>query len=179
MKILLIEPFFTGSHKQWALGFQKHSKHQVELLTLSGHHWKWRMHGGAVTLAKQYLEGNYSPDLILVTDMLDLATFQALTRAKTALIPFAVYFHENQLTYPWSPKDEDVELNRDAHYAFINYTTALAADKVFFNSEYHKNVFISELSNFLKQFPDNNELENVELIRPKSSILHLGIDFDE
>ena len=176
MKILLIEPFFTGSHKSWALGFQKHSRHQVELLTLSGHYWKWRMHGGAITLANKYIDSKYQPDLIVVTDMLDLCTFQGLTRKLTSNIPFAVYFHENQLTYPWSEKDEDVKLKRDNHYAFINYSSALAADKVFFNSQYHKQSFLNELPRFLKQFPDHNNLATIDTIKNKSEVLYLGVD---
>ena len=42
---------------------------------MKGQFWKWRMHGGAVTLAKQFKNKNYKPDLILSTDMLDLSTF--------------------------------------------------------------------------------------------------------
>lgn len=176
MKILLIEPFFTGSHKSWALGFQKHSNHHVEILSLSGHYWKWRMHGGAVTLARKYMESDYQPDLIFCTDMLDLTTFQGLTRSKTATIPFAIYFHENQLSYPWSPTDQDKREKRDNHYSFINYTSALAADKVFFNSKYHMDSFFTELPNFLKQFPDNNELSSVQEIKAKSEVLYLGVE---
>ena len=52
MKILILEPYFTGSHKQWALGYKKYSKHEVNILSMKGQFWKWRMHGGAVTLAK-------------------------------------------------------------------------------------------------------------------------------
>ena len=177
MNILLIEPYFTGSHKSWALGFQKHSRHNVDILKLSGHYWKWRMHGGAVTLAKKYLAENFSPDLIVATDMLDLTTFQALTRKKTHRIPFAVYFHENQLCYPWSPDDRDVKKNRDNHYSFINYVSALSADQVYFNSGYHMNAFFEELQRFLNHFPDYNETGSVEIIRKKSKVLPLGINF--
>ena len=65
MKILILEPYFTGSHKQWALGYKKYSKHEVKILSMKGQFWKWRMHGGAVTLAKQFKNKNYKPDLIL------------------------------------------------------------------------------------------------------------------
>ena len=51
MKILILEPYFTGSHKQWALGYKKYSKHEVKILSMKVQFWKWRMHGGAVTLA--------------------------------------------------------------------------------------------------------------------------------
>ena len=47
MKILLIEPYFTGSHKQWAEGYKSYSKHEVKILSMKGQFWKWRMHGGA------------------------------------------------------------------------------------------------------------------------------------
>ena len=75
MNILLIEPYFTGSHRQWASGYQASSGHSVEVLKLSGANWKWRMHGGAVTLARRFLESGSTPDMILATDMLDLTTF--------------------------------------------------------------------------------------------------------
>ena len=178
MKILLLEPFYTGSHQQWAEGFQKHSTHQVEILSLPGRHWKWRMHGGAVALAdmflKKYAEEKF--DLLLATDMLDLNTFLSLTRKHTSNIPTAIYFHENQLTYPWSPSDQDVKKGRNNHYAFINYTSALAANVLFFNSKYHQQSFINELPNFLNQFPDFKNLENVEQIKNKSKVIYLGMD---
>lgn len=134
------------------------------------------MHGGAVSLARQFLAGNHAPDLLLATDMLDLATFLALTRRRSAGIPTAIYFHENQLTYPWSPTDRDIPQQRDKHYGFINFTSALAADAVFFNSAYHRDGFLAELPRLLKHFPDYNELESVEQIAVKSQVLPLGLD---
>ncbi len=188
MKILLLEPFFTGSHKQWALDFQQFSTHEILILPMSGYHWKWRMHIGAVDLAErvvsnenspQFKDGSFIPDLILATDMIDLAAFLGLTRKWSAAIPTALYFHENQLNYPWSPSDEDVKLKRDGHYAFINYTSALASDAIFFNSNYHQNVFLKELPKFLKAFPDYPNLETVEKILAKSTVLHLGLDLSK
>ena len=38
------------------------------------------MHGGAITLARTFLENAESPDLILSTDMLDLSLFLGSTR---------------------------------------------------------------------------------------------------
>lgn len=178
MKILLLEPFFTGSHKQWTIGFQKYSTHDVEILSLPGRHWKWRMHGGAIALAEIFQKKyqNKKFDLILATDMLDLNIFLSLTRSQTAHIPTAIYFHENQLTYPWSPTDSDVEKGRDNHYAFINYTSALTADRIFFNSKYHQRSWLSHLPDFLNQFPDFKNSENVEVIKNKSEVLYLGMD---
>ena len=176
MQILLMEPYHTGSHAAWAEGYAQHSRHQIDILSLPGRYWKWRMHGGAVTLAREFLASGAKPDLILATDMLDLTTFQALTRRQTATIPTAIYFHENQLTYPWSPTDRDVAKQRDRHYSFINYASALAADRVLFNSRYHLESFIDALPKLLKHFPDYHELDSIEQIRAKSQVLHLGLD---
>lgn len=181
MKILIVEPYFAGSHKRWAEDYAATSRHNIQILSLEGRYWKWRMHGGAVTLAREFMEGGArydDTDLILATDMLDLTTFLALTREKTAATPVAVYFHENQISYPWSPKDRDREKGRDGHYGFINFTTALAAERVFFNSSFHMNIFLSGFEKFLKGFPDHNEVESIKDIEKKSSVLYLGIDFD-
>lgn len=176
MEIALLEPFFTGSHASWAQEYAAHSRHQINILSLKGRHWKWRMHGGAVTLAREFLAADSRPDLLLATDMLDLTTFLALTRKQAAGIPTAIYFHENQLTYPWSPTDPDPQQQRDAHYGFINYASALAADVVLFNSDYHRQSFLQELPRFLKSFPDQNEIETAQQIIDKSRTLHLGLD---
>ena len=176
MKILLIAPYFTGSHAAWAKGYARASEHQIDVLSLPGRFWKWRMHGGAVTLARRFLDSALEPDLILTTDMLDLTTFLALTRQRTAHLPAAIYFHENQLTYPWSPTDRDVAQRRDKHYGFINFTSALAADAVLFNSHYHQDSFLTALPQLLNHFPDYNELDSVDRIRNKSQVLALGLD---
>ena len=78
MNILYIEPYFSGSHKQWATSLKKYSKNKIDILSLPGKKWKWRMHGGAVTLADKFLKRNKSYDLILVSDFLNLPVFKAI-----------------------------------------------------------------------------------------------------
>ena len=176
MLITIVEPYCTGSHAAWAQEYAARSRHRVELLTLPGRNWKWRMHGGAVTLASRFLAAKERPDLILATDMLDLTTFLALTRQASSRCRCAVYFHENQLTYPWSPDDPDKAEQRDLHYAFINYASALAADAVLFNSRYHKDAFLGALPGFLGGFPDAQELGSLPSLAAKSRVLPLGMD---
>src|SRR3989304_697166 len=177
MKVLLVEPYFTGSHAAWAEGFLENSRHDVELICIEGRFWKWRMHGGAITLARMFLKKGCCPDRIIATDMLDLSAFLALTREKTSKTPMAVYFHENQLTYPRSPDDMDVAHGRDGHYGFINFSTALVADRVFFNSRFHMDGFLENLAGYLRAFPDFRETGRVEEIRAKSAVLYPGMDF--
>jgi len=170
-RICLLEPYSTGSHKAWVEGYVAHSGHRVIPLTLEGRFWKWRMHGGAVTLARMYRERQVQADLLLATDMLDLSTFLALTRDLTHSLPTALYMHENQLTYPPRPGEK-----RDLHYGFINYASMLCAERIFFNSRFHLESWFDELPRLLKHFPDYNELQTVRELRARSEVLPLGLD---
>jgi glycosyltransferase involved in cell wall biosynthesis len=174
MRICLLEPFHTGSHAAWVDGYVAHSAHQVTPLTLTGQFWKWRMHGGAVTLARMYREREIEADLILASDMLDLSTFLALTRDLTHHTPAALYMHENQLTYPLRPGEK-----RDLHYGFINYASMLCARRVFFNSQYHLESWFYELPRLLKHFPDYNEIPTVSMLRQRSEVLPLGLSLGQ
>lgn len=182
LKIALLSPYHTGSHRAWAEGYQRHSQHEVRLFTLPGRFWKWRMHGGAVSLASAYRVSGFTADVLLVTDMLDVTTFLALTREVTAGLPLALYMHENQLTYPL-PADGSTgpmrrqKGERDRHYVFVNYASMLAASHVFFNSRYHQTALLGALPAFLRHFPDLQELQTVEKIAAKSSVLPVGVDF--
>jgi glycosyltransferase involved in cell wall biosynthesis len=183
MKILLLSPYHSGSHQAWAEGYQQYSRHEVSLLTLPGRFWKWRMHGSGVTLARLYRE-QYAvnpPDLILATDMLDLSTFLALTRDLTHAIPAGLYLHENQLTYPLPAEPGKGPMRRqkgerDYHYVFINYASMLTADFILFNSHFHREALLAALPNFLKHFPDFNELNSLDNITAKSQVLPVGVD---
>ena len=170
MNIWLVEPYYSGSHRAWADGYQAHSRHAVRLLTLPGRFWKWRMQGGAVTLARKAQALDERPDLILASDMLNLPTFLTLT-SDLANVPVALYFHENQLTYPLQPGEK-----RDLHYGFTNFVSALRAEALLFNSAYHLETFFEELPRLLKHFPDHNELWAVDALRNKAQVLPLGLD---
>ena len=180
MKILLLEPFYTSSHQQWADGIVKHSSHELVLKTLPGRHWKWRMHQAALAFAEMVNKDKKSYDVILCTDMMDVAVFKGLldTEILESKPLIATYFHENQITYPWSPNDQDVALNRDNHYGWINYTSALASDMILFNSHFHMKSFLGALPTFLGQFPDDLPLNTIAIIKNKSKVVPLGFDMD-
>ncbi|MFZ6052285.1 tRNA-queuosine alpha-mannosyltransferase domain-containing protein [Halocola ammonii] len=182
MRIALVEPYFSGSHKSWATELQRHSSYSIELFTLPGRNWKWRMHGAAISLAKKVNEIETAFDLIVVTDMMDLSVFKSLLSPVHNLTPIALYFHENQLTYPWSNRDPDAKDEKAGHYQFINYSSALVADRVYFNSAYHMNSFLDALKPFISTFPDHKNMSTIAQIEKKSSVLPIGIDlkkFDE
>ena len=179
MNIIYIEPYYSGSHKRWIDSYNKYSNHNIKILHLPGNKWKWRMHGGAITLANQFLELNEKVDLILCSDFLNLPVFKSICKTKIKDIPIIMYFHENQLSYPWSPEDKDIDLKRDLHYHYINYTSSLVSDFNLFNSNYHLESYINSLYKYLKKMPDFNNFESIEKIEKKSSVLYIGCELEK
>jgi glycosyltransferase involved in cell wall biosynthesis len=170
MKILFLEPFFGGSHKDFALGFARYSSHDVDLITLPARFWKWRMQGASLYFI-QKIKDLSQYDLIFTTDMMDLTDFMAL--AGRDLPPVVMYFHENQLSYPLGPHGK-----KDSNLGFTNIFSALAADKVFFNSDYHCNAFLGAAKNLVRQMPDFRPDWIVDALEKKTQILYPGCRFN-
>ena len=168
MRITLLESYYGGSHKTWADGYQRASRHEIELLTMPAQYWKWRMQGAAITFARLL---DTKPDLILASSMIDLSIFRALTFRRLGDTPIALYLHENQLSYPQNQRQ-----GHGWRYGFINFVSALSADAVYFNSDFHKDDFMRQLPRMLKNFRDYYELETIEQIAAKSSVLPVGIN---
>lgn len=174
LKIALIDPYYSGSHRRWGEEWRQCSSHSIRSFTMKGRHWKWRMHGGAVHLAEQLADSGWQPDLLLVTGMLDLCVFKSLLPPRLQRLPAAVYFHETQFTYPRSGLDSRPA--GDYHYGFINYTTALAAQRLFFNSQYHHDIFLESVARFLPRMPDYRLTGTVAQLRAKAKVLPLALD---
>ncbi|MEX0679908.1 MAG: DUF3524 domain-containing protein [Balneolales bacterium] len=171
MNILLVEPFLGGSHRAFIDGFTRHSRHKVFTVTMTGTYWKWRMNGGAVTLAQKTDNISDKIDLVLASSMTNLPAFIALTNPRFALVPTVLYMHENQLTQPVPPSEE-----RDLTFCYIDYLSILAADYVFFNSKFHKQSFLDALPGFLARFPDYQQSESINRIAAKADLLYPGLD---
>jgi glycosyltransferase involved in cell wall biosynthesis len=172
VRILALEPYYGGSHKAFLDGWRARSEHTFDVHTLPPFKWKWRMRHAAVTFAEtinRAIDAGESWDILFCSDMLNLAEFKGLVPRLDC--PGIVYFHENQLTYPVQVEDE-----RDYQYVFTNFSTALAADAIWFNSGFHRDEFIEQLPVFFKKMPDYQPIDAVETLRPKSSIHPPGIE---
>ena len=174
LRVWLVETYYTGSHRAWADGYARASRHHIDLLTMTGAFWKWRLLGGAIELARQaharWQQGQ-RPDVILATDMVNLPTWLGLVRPLLADTPIVLYCHENQLTYPLPPG-----FKRDLTYGVINWLSMLAADRVCFNSQFHRDQFFDELPRLLKHYPDYNHLDLIDAVRARSQVLPVGCD---
>ena len=174
MNILYLEPYSGGSHKAFMKGFCAHSRHRVFPVSLSDISWKWRMSGGAVSLAEETRKVTEPVDLIFASSMTNLPAFIALTNPRFAHTPCVMYMHENQLTMPLPLGEE-----RDETYCYINYLSALVADELWFNSRFHFEEFFGALPVFLKKYSDRRYLELADTLKEKSRIVHPGISLSE
>lgn len=172
-RILVLEPYFGGSHQAFLEGWSNASRHKWTILQLPAHKWKWRMRHAAVTFAEQVrqrAERGQRWDVLWCSDMLNLAEFRGLAPAPVRDLPTVIYFHENQLTYPVRFENE-----RDYQFVMTNATSALAADAVWFNSSFHRDSFLTALYTFLKRMPDHQPTDICQRIGPKTRICPPGV----
>lgn len=132
------------------------------------------MQGGFITLAEETRElvrtdGPF--DVIVASSMLDVAGYLGALGSDRADAAVAIYMHENQLTYPTSPRD-----TLDESYAMINWSSMVVADAVFFNSRFHHDVWFERIPTLLNRFPDHKHVHLLDGVRSKSSVLAVGVD---
>jgi glycosyltransferase involved in cell wall biosynthesis len=171
VKILFLEPFFGGSHRDFALGFKAHSSHEITLVTLPDQYWKWRMMGAALYFVRRVKDFSRF-DAVITTDMMDVAHFISL--AGRDLPPVILYVHENQMSYPLGPHHR-----QDNHLGFTNITSALAADRVWFNSHFHVRAFMRSAKRLIGQMPDFQPGWALNRIREKTRVMYPGCGFEK
>ena len=169
--IVVLEPYYGGSHATFVDTLRERSRHRVKVVTMPARKWKWRMRGAAIWFAREdnawVRGGDGRPgEVILANDMLSVADLRALLPTALRDVPIACYFHENQLTYPLPDERE-----RDYQYGMTNVTSCLAADAVWFNSRFHREDFLAAADQLLAQMPDHVPPGIVKAIRQKSAVL--------
>ena len=170
LRFLFLEPFCGGSHRDFAEGLTTHSRHRIERLEMPARFWKWRMRGAALYFAQRIDFGAHYHGLI-VSSLMSLSDLKALWRGPFP--PALLYFHENQFSYPLSPGE-----TMDYQYGFTHIASALAADRVLFNSAYHRRTFLNALPGFIRMMPDCRPGGLPEAIAAKSEVVYPGCHFD-
>jgi glycosyltransferase involved in cell wall biosynthesis len=168
-RLLVLEPYYGGSHRTFLDGLLERLGWRYDLLTLPARKWKWRMAGSAVTFADEVRTlhaGGARWDACLASTFVDLPAFLGLARGALHAVPAAVYFHENQLAYP-----NRYERDWDFQYPLVNVRSALAADACVFNSAYNRDSFLNEIPRFLGRFPDHPLTDVVPRIRSRALVL--------
>lgn len=167
-RVLVLEPYWGGSHKAVLDCLLPRLGFEYDLLTLPARKWKWRMRGAAVTFADRarrldeawrlaHPDGEDARpgacrrwDVVYASTLLNLAEFLGLAGEAVSGVPSIVYFHENQLVYP-----NRHEAEWDLQFPLTNVTSALAARECWFNTEWNLRSFVDGADPFLRQFPDH------------------------
>ena len=170
--VLFIEPYDSGSHWAFREGLVKRSGHGFTCLVLPGRFWKWRMRGAAAWFADLINQGPpLVPDLIFLTGFINVADLRGLLDPPLDRTPILLYMHENQLTYPLSPSEEF-----DFHFGFTNIISTLAADRVVFNSAWHRDLFLDALPGYLNRMPEAVPRDVAARLRRRSAVLGVGLE---
>ena len=174
LRVLALEPFYGGSHRQLLDQWTERSRHRFTVLGLPASHWKWRMRHSAPDLARQVaarVERGERWDVVFCSDMLDLAAFRGLAPPAVRALPAVLYFHENQLTYPVQREEE-----RDLHFALTNLVSALAASECWFNSDFHRRSFLEALPRLLRRMPDRRLDFAPRVVEQRSRVEWPGVE---
>jgi glycosyltransferase involved in cell wall biosynthesis len=179
-RLLILEPYYGGSHKHFLDGLQRHIMADCLLLTLPARNWQMRMQLSApwfVEQIKALPAGERQFDSVLCSSFTDVAVLRALLAGVDGWdrhTRMLTYFHENQFVYPQRFDDS----NR--HFlAGINFHSALASDGIAFNSVYNRDSFLDGCRKGLRAAPDMKLSAILTELSGKSRILPPGIEFSE
>ncbi len=126
------------------------------------------MRGAALYFYKK-IKNPEQYDFLFMSGLMSLADLKSLWGGRCP--PAYVYLHENQLSYPL-PEDSQI----DYQFGFTDITTALSADKILFNSEFHKNEFLRELPLFLSRMPEYVPQWVPDALQKKISVIYPGVE---
>ena len=175
LKILALEPYYNLSHSVFLEGYSRYSRHTVDIWSLPGRKWKWRMRGSAYHFAQLAAAEppGAVPDVIFASDFLNLADWKAICPPAYRDVPTVLYFHENQASYPLSRHAKG-----DHDYGWINLSSCLAADRVLFNSRFHRDQFLAAIREALSLMADGVPDDLADRVEERSGVFPVGIDFE-
>lgn len=178
-RVLILEPYYGGSHKYFLDGLQQNVAGHYTLFSLPARKWKMRMQLSAPWFIDRILdlpENQRWFDSVLCSTFVDVAVLRALLpqvegwNSKAAIL---TYFHENQFVYP----EQFGGKSNIFAFTAINFNTALASDRIAFNSDFNMTSFFNGCRKYLKNASDMKLPSTINMLEKKSSILFPGLHF--
>ena len=171
--IWLLSAYRSDSHAYWVDGLvRRHRNFDWQRFELPGRHFAWRIRSNPLSWLdrmERRLHGS-SPDLIVATSMVDLATLKGLL-PQIAGVPSLLYFHENQLAYPVIPGQV-----QSIEPCMVQIYAALAADRLAFNSDFNRDSFMDGIDRLARRLPDGMPENLSQRLRPKSEVLPVAVE---
>lgn len=193
-----------ASHRTWAEGYQRSAnnnndppnvitptsststQHDIRLTIIPGDRWKFRMMAAAAELESHIA---LDDEIVVVDAMIDVTVLVALLKSNRPphqCPRVFMYFHENQLTTPFTGQDRDYHKQHPTHwhYGMAHWRSLLVSDGCIFNSQTHLDAFSQALPKVLnEQCPrDAVEWQLVkcqDLLATKCTVLRYGLELDE
>lgn len=175
MRVLVLSAYHADSHRHWLDGLMRHLPNiEWTVLSLPARYFSWRIRGNSLSWAMQQRALLTAPyDVVLATSMTDLSALRGLV-PELGRIPTVVYFHENQFSYP-----QNVQQRSGVEPQILNIYTALAADKVLFNSDYNRRTLLDGADSLLAKLPDFAPRAEVAAQLADSQVLPVGIELHD
>ena len=174
--ILLISAYDALSHRIWRQDLATNLPGilpgaRVCTVALPDRYFSWRARGNSLTLAAHPdLQRNY--DVIIATSMTDLAALRGMNRF-IGDTPAIVYFHENQFAFPDRSAEGEIDRQLTTIY------TAMAGDRLFFNSTFNQQTFLAGAQHLLDRMPDGVPRDISARLEAKSQVVPVSIDLFE
>jgi glycosyltransferase involved in cell wall biosynthesis len=171
--VLLVEPWYRGSHRQWADGWRAASRHRIHVLAGSDERWRRGLVTAPAELAARIDRSSHPVDAVVASTPIDLAALLGLSRRRLGGVPVMLYAHETQVSYPPGPEGGRARAAMPA-----DWTSMLCADRVMVASEHHREAVQRHLPEFvaghhpLAPAMTQRALEVVERIE----VLPVGVD---
>ena len=167
-RIWLLSAYHADSHAAWADWLmQTFTDFDWQLIELPGRHFRWRIRGNPLSWLHSLPAD--TPDLLLATSMVDLATLKGL-QPRLARVPALYYFHENQFAYPRSDQQHS-----SIDPQMVQLYGALCAERLLFNSAWNRDSFLAGVASLLQRLPDAVPTGITEQLAAKATVLPLAI----
>lgn len=171
LDILALEPFFGGVRRAMLEAVVRYSRHRWTVLKLPPRRIERRLTTAANWFSEQlsrHWVGRL--DLVFTSEAMNLASLFQLMPNLVGY-PSVVYFHDNQLP--------DLSLRSDVGrnpVDLVNFNTCQAATEVWFNSQYHRQMFLILARAMVDKLPELANHDPMSQIREKIRLFLPPVD---
>ena len=163
--VLILEPWYQGSHRSWVDGWRSHSNHALNVVSGSDSGWRRSLVTAPPRFAQAINEAPQPIDALVASTPIDLATVLGLIDRSTYRPPTLLYMHESQIGSPPGPK------GGNPYRAMINdLNSILSADKVAVATHFHADLLRREMPRFADELLNGSgdkvrrALENIHVL---------------
>ncbi len=144
--VLVLEPWYRGSHRKWLDGWRSTSQHQINVVQGPDTGWRRSLVTAPARFAEAITQSSVEIDALVASSPIDLATVMGLLDPKIQRPPTLLYLHESQVGYPPGPK------GGRAYRGIINdWTSISTADRVAVATHFHAGVLTERMPPFVDE----------------------------